>query len=131
MEGWGNIVVRFASYADLMLLFGLPLFGLYGVKGNAADAHAAFGYRRLLSWLAGVGLLVSGADMLILALRMSGVTEIGQLERHVFGTIITGTNVGIAWLVKFASLLGILACAWLYRRSSTASFDLAPELRIP
>ncbi|MCO3020381.1 copper homeostasis membrane protein CopD [Pseudomonas aeruginosa] len=125
MEGWGNIVVRFASYADLMLLFGLPLFGLYGVKGNAADAHAAFGYRRLLSWLAGVGLLVSGAGMLMLAVTMSGVTEIGELQRHVFGMIITGTNVGVAWVVKIAALVGILLCAGFYKRGPTASLVLA------
>jgi putative copper resistance protein D len=128
MEGWGNIVVRFASYADLMLLFGLPLFGLYGVKGSAADAHAAFGYRRLLSWLAGVGLLVSGAGMLMLAVTMSGVTEIGELQRHVFGMIITGTNVGIAWVVKIAALVGILLCAGFYRRVPTASLVLASLL---
>lgn len=108
-----------------MLLFGLPLFGLYGVKGNAADAHAAFGYRRLLSWLAGVGLLVSGAGMLILAVTMSGVTEIGELQRHVFGMIITGTNVGIAWVVKIAALVGILLCAGFHRRVPTASLVLA------
>ncbi len=125
MEGWGNIVVRFASYADLMLLFGLPLFGLYGVKGSAADAHAAFGYRRLLSWLAGVGLLVSGAGMLMLAVTMSGVTEIGELQRHVFAMIITGTNVGIAWVVKIAALVGILLCAGFYRRVPTTSLVLA------
>ncbi|QNM96768.1 copper homeostasis membrane protein CopD [Chitinimonas koreensis] len=125
MEGWGNIVVRFVSYADLMLLFGLPLFGLYGVKGNADDAHAAFGFRRLLSWLAGVGLLVSGVGMLVLAQAMSGVTEIGELERHVFGMIITGTNVGIAWVVRIASLVGILLCAWSCRRSPTPSLTLA------
>lgn len=125
MEGWGNIVVRFASYADLMLLFGLPLFGLYGVKGTAADAHAAFGYRRLLSWLAGMGLGVSGAGMLILAVTMSGVTEIGELQRHVFGMIITGTNVGIAWVVKIAALVGILLCGGFYRRMPTASLMLA------
>jgi putative copper resistance protein D len=108
-----------------MLLFGLPLFGLYGVKGSAADAHAAFGYRRLLSWLAGVGLLVSGAGMLMLAVTMSGVTEIGELQRHVFGMIITGTNVGIAWVVKIAALVGILLCAGFYRRVPTASLVLA------
>ncbi|GAA5233623.1 copper homeostasis membrane protein CopD [Verticiella sediminum] len=125
MEGWGNIVVRFASYADLMLLFGLPLFGLYGVQGNAAEAQATFGFRRLLFWLAVVGLLVSGVGMLMLAQTMSGVSEIVELERHVFGMIITGTNVGIAWVVKIASLLSILLCAWCYRRSPTASLALA------
>ncbi|TSP14643.1 MULTISPECIES: copper homeostasis membrane protein CopD [Cupriavidus] len=128
MEGWGNIIVRFVSYTDLMLLFGLPLFGLYGVKGNAADAHAAFGFRRLFSWLAGVGLLVSGVGMLMLAVTMSGVAEFGELERHVFGMIITGTNVGIAWVVKIATLVGILFCAGFYGRSPTASLALASLL---
>ncbi|MBC7506237.1 MAG: copper resistance protein CopD, partial [Sandarakinorhabdus sp.] len=28
-----TIGIRFALYANLMLLFGLPLFGLYGLKG--------------------------------------------------------------------------------------------------
>ncbi len=128
MEGWSNIVVRFASYGNLMLLFGLPLFTLYGLKDNANEARAVFGFRVLLSWSAGLGLLLSAAGMMLLAEAMSGVTEVGELERHVFGMIITGTSVGIAWVVKIASLLGVLFCAWFYKRSPTVSLALASLL---
>ncbi|HVI89386.1 MAG TPA: copper homeostasis membrane protein CopD [Dongiaceae bacterium] len=128
MEGWGNIVVRFASYGDLMLLFGLSLFGLYGVKGEAARAHAAFGFPRLLSGLAGLGILLAVAGMVLLAEAMSGVTGIAKLEPHVFGMIITGTQVGIAWMVRIASLLGIFSCAWFYGHSPARSLVLASLL---
>ena len=49
-----GIALRFALYLDLMLLFGLGLFGLYGLKASERLSGAVLNFK---GWLAGTALL--------------------------------------------------------------------------
>jgi copper resistance protein D len=53
-----NIVVRFALYFDLMLLFGLAIFGLYSLRGKERVSGTALNFESLLygTSVAGVAL---------------------------------------------------------------------------
>ena len=64
-----TIGTRFALYVDLMLLFGLPLFGLYALKGAERLHSNVLPLRALTIWLA---LLATGLSVLsIIAMTAS------------------------------------------------------------
>ena len=62
-----NIVVRFALYFDLMLLFGLAIFGLYSLRGKERISGTVLNFESLLYITSAVGVALSLAAMLLLA----------------------------------------------------------------
>jgi len=60
-----NIILRFALYVDLLLLFGLALFGLYSF-------NALLRFRPLLRGMAVTGALLSVAGLVLMTRAMSG-----------------------------------------------------------
>jgi len=110
---WPLTAVRTALYADLGLLFGLPLFGLYALRGEAADM-----LRVVRQWsvaLAIAGLGISAFGYAIVVATMSGTT-LAEIDRSVVITLLTQTALGWAWIARMAALvlvLGLLALlAW-------------------
>ena len=71
MDAALGIVVRWALVADLMLLFGVPLFAIYSAAAIRAEITAPL--RSSIAWIALVGILLSILGMAILAATMSGV----------------------------------------------------------
>ncbi|MGS0943576.1 MULTISPECIES: copper homeostasis membrane protein CopD [Pseudomonas] len=124
MGDWINIAVRFALYADLMLLFGLPLFGLYALRGEERLAGTALRFGSLITGTAVFGIMLSLLAMLVLAKSMSGVSQFMELERHVFEMIISGTDVGFTWIIRIAALMLALLAALLLRRWPLACLGL-------
>jgi putative copper resistance protein D len=58
-------------------------------------------------------------DMVARAESMSGTTTYTQLTGHVFNMILTGTAVGMAWLMRVAVLAACLVIAIAWRRQPT------------
>lgn len=104
------ILIRFALYFDLMLLFGLPLFALYGLRGVEGSPEAAVALRRLVGGAALIGLLLSGLAIVFLAASMSGVAPT-DVDISALRLVIGGTSVGTAWLVRIGALLLFLIVA--------------------
>ncbi|WP_447954100.1 copper homeostasis membrane protein CopD [Sphingopyxis chilensis] len=104
------ILTRFALYLDLMLLFGLPLFALYGLRGVETSPEAVLTLRRLVGGIALIGLLLSGLAIVSLAASMSGVA-LTDVDIPALRLVIGGTNVGTAWVVRICALLLVLAVA--------------------
>ncbi|UVJ41901.1 copper homeostasis membrane protein CopD [Pseudomonas sp. LS1212] len=100
-----NIAVRFVLYMDLMLLFGLAIFGLYSLRGKERVSGAVLNFGSLLFGTVVVGVLLSLAAMLLLAKAMSGVAELMELQRHIFEMLLMGTDVGLTWMVRVAALV--------------------------
>lgn len=100
-----NIAVRFALYLDLMLLFGLAVFGVYSLRGKERVSGTVLNFESLLFGTVVVGVLLSLAAMLLLAKAMSGVSELTELHHHIFEMVITGTDVGLTWMVRIAALV--------------------------
>ncbi|KQN42170.1 MULTISPECIES: copper homeostasis membrane protein CopD [unclassified Pseudomonas] len=116
-----NILIRLALYLDLMLLFGLAIFGLYSLRGKERVSGAVLNFESLLFSTVVGGLLLSFAAMLLLAKAMSGVSEFTELRQHIFEMVLTGTDVGLTWMVRIAALVLAGIAVNLNKRFPTSS----------
>ncbi len=116
-----NIALRFALYTDLMLLFGLAVFGLYSLRGKERVSGAVLSFESLLAGAAVLGVLLSLAAMLMMAKAMSGVSDFAELHHHIFQMVLMGTDVGLTWMVRMATLVLACAAATLSKRWPTGS----------
>ncbi|WP_435037452.1 copper homeostasis membrane protein CopD [Pseudomonas neuropathica] len=102
-----NIVLRFALYVDLLLLFGLALFALYSIG-------TLLRFRPMLRGMALIGALLSVAGLVLMTRAMSGETALAALWPHL-QMILLETDVGLAWAVRIIALIVVLIRpgAWL------------------
>jgi putative copper resistance protein D len=103
MSDSANVVLRFVLYVDLMLLFGVALFGLYSFKGQERLSGTVLPLRRLLTATAGLGALLSIAGMVLMVRAMSGESDITELRPHL-EMMLFETDVGMAWAVRMIAL---------------------------
>jgi putative copper resistance protein D len=101
------IAVRFALYLDLMLVFGLPLFWLYSLRG--AEQRAGFNVISSAGAAAVSlsGIALSAFGLLLLAAAMSDV-PIAQLDRETLNALLDGTAIGTAGKIRVVALLAAL-----------------------
>ena len=110
-----SIALRFGLYVDLMLLFGLALFGLYSLKGQERISGAALPFRSMLVGTAVLGVLFSVASMVMMARAMSGESDFAELRPHI-EMMVLETDVGLAWTVRVVALVvGGLAVMFNHR----------------
>lgn len=107
MTETGGITVRFLLYLDLMLLFGLPLFGLYALRGGERADASILRLRALTVMLAVLALILSAMALILLAASMAGLSPL-EVDRETVALLLTGTQAGTAWLVRAAALLAAL-----------------------
>src|SRR3546814_1963118 len=71
------IAVRLGLYLDLMLLFGLPMFGLYTLRGTERESGSVLRFRSVLASiaLAGIGLSILGMMVLEASMRSEEKTS--------------------------------------------------------
>lgn len=118
------ISLRFALYIDLMLLFGLALFGLYSLKGKERADGAVLNFGSLLVGTALSGILLSMAAMLHMAKTMSGMSSVMELHHHILQMMLMDTDVGLTWMARIASLTVAVIAATLNRRAPALSLLL-------
>lgn len=98
------IVIRFLLYLDLMVLFGLPLFELYALKGVLKKPVSLFSVWSFFFTLISAGIVLSLANMLLVAQSMSGVSDPGELTLHIIEMVVGETAVGMSWVVRLVAL---------------------------
>ena len=91
------VLLRFALYLDLMLVFGLGLFGLY------ADSRL-LNLKPLLRRLAALGLLLSLASLLSMTQAISGAEDWPTLWMHL-QMMLWQTELGWTWWLRIAALV--------------------------
>ncbi|MGW8205253.1 copper homeostasis membrane protein CopD (plasmid) [Sphingomonas bisphenolicum] len=101
------IAVRLGLYLDLMLLFGLPMFGLYTLRGTERASGSVLRFRPVLATIALAGIVLSILGMIALAASMGGV-PVDQVDRATVNLLISGTAIGTVWQVRVAALLLVL-----------------------
>ncbi|KJZ65313.1 copper homeostasis membrane protein CopD [Pseudomonas fluorescens] len=99
-----SIALRFGLYVDLMLLFGVALFGLYSLKEQERVSGVALPFRSMLTGSALLGVLLSVASMVMMASAMSGETDFAEL-RPPIEMMVLETDVGLAWVVRIVALV--------------------------
>lgn len=105
-----TIGIRFALYTNLMLLFGLPLFGLYGLKGAERLHSHVLPFRALTIGLALLATSLSALSIIAMTASMAGVS-LFEIDRASVNMMISETPMGNAWAVRIAALLGTLYLA--------------------
>lgn len=105
-----TIGIRFALYVDLMLLFGLPLFGIYALKGAERLHSHVLPLRALTIWLALLATGLSVVSIIVMTASMAGVS-LFEVDRTSVNAMISETPMGNAWQVRVTALLGTLYLA--------------------
>lgn len=112
------IGIRFALYADLMLLFGLPLFAVYAPGGRDS-----FVLRRpIMIGLALTGLLLSALSIAAMTASMAGVALV-DVDQASIGAMISETPMGMAWSVRMGAL-ALLPTSLIFMRQPVVSASL-------
>lgn len=104
MTDWTAVALRWAIYADLALLFGVP------VQLLRQQAGPPLRVRRLLAGLAAGGIFVSVIGLLALTAAMAG-TAIVPVDRETLRMVAFGTPPGAAFLVRVAAFATALLAA--------------------
>ncbi|AZS77783.1 copper resistance D family protein [Achromobacter spanius] len=102
---WPTVLVRFALYLDLAMLFGLPLFSMYALREGEIASSTGARFLAVSTALAAVGITLSVVNIAIMAKSMTGATSYAELQSHVFEMIVTGTDFGAAWLARLGALI--------------------------
>lgn len=112
VDGWPDIVLRFAVYLDLMVLFGLPLFAACSL-GPRAHHGGSLGRRwaALAGGAAVLGAVLSVLALLAMAEQMAGVSDYASVSGHVLRMIVARTGAGLAWAVRAAALVVCIGAA--------------------
>lgn len=99
------IGIRFALFANLMLIVGVAAFAFYALNTDErrnADITSAFW--KAERWLCWSGLLISILGMGVLTASMNGVSLL-SVDYAMFASMAGETDVGTAWLYRTAALL--------------------------
>lgn len=129
--------VRFALFANLMLIAGLAAFPLFALTcAERRERELALLFFRPQPWLCAFAMLLSVSGMAVLTATMQGV-GVFAVDPAMFLTMVRETDIGVAWLVRIGALsvavaasfrLGrrpTLAAAILFAAASTALASLA------
>lgn len=110
--------IRFAHYADLMLLFGLTLFTLFNPLGRNSLATNG----RVLLFLILGGLALSTLSIVAMTASMAGVAIL-DVDCTSIWAMISQTPMGAAWSVRMC-VLALLAISFVIMRRPTVLASL-------
>lgn len=123
MDNLPVIVIRFALYADLMVLAGMVAFSLYALSSKERTSDLLVLIRPAIG-LSLTGLGLSGFGMAALVAAMTG-SSVWGLDGEVLREIISESAVGTAWIVRMAAMIiAVLAASMLNRRPTAARWVL-------
>ena len=124
MTDWGLIAIRFALYADLMLLVGLAAFPLYSLTRSEREDGTILPLGGKLVWLAVAALPLSAAGFAISSAAMMGV-PVTALDFPMLASMASETEQGAAWIVRIVALVSAMTALVVLRRSQTARYAAA------
>ena len=119
MDNLPVIAIRFALYADLMVLAGMAAFTLYALNATERTSTSLIPLRPIVLVLALLGLILSGLGLLVLAAAMVGASLFPVDPAHV-SMILFETAIGTAWIVRMLALGIVLAAALALERFPTS-----------
>jgi len=119
-----NVALRFALYLDLMLLFGLAVFGLYSFRGKERVSGAVLHFGWILPGTAAIGMLLSIAAFVVMTSNMSGASDWTGLRPHL-EMMLYETEIGFSWVTRMISLAVVIAVASQSKRWPTESLWVA------
>ena len=119
MDNLPVIAIRFALYADLLVLAGMAAFTLYAFTATERTSTSLIPLRPIALVLALLGLILSGLGLLALAAAMMGASLFPVDPTHV-RMILFETAIGTAGMVRMLALAIVLAAALALERFPTS-----------
>ncbi len=123
MTDWALVAIRFAVYADLMLLVGLAAFPLYSFTRAERDEEKVLPLVANLTWLALAGLVLSAFGFTLSSASMMGV-PLSAINVPMLLSIASESEQGAAWLVRTASLASALTSLIMLRFHPSLQYGL-------
>jgi putative copper resistance protein D len=128
MDDLPVILIRFALYADLMVLAGMTAFSFHALTAKERVSNIL-----PLKWpafvLAALGFVLSGFGMLVLVAQMTG-SSIRTVDLEVLREIASESAIGTAWLVRMAAMAIAVVAALAINRSSAARYVLLSSVSL-
>ncbi len=128
MDDLPVILIRFALYADLMVLAGMTAFSFHALSAKERVSNIL-----PLKWpafsLAALGFMLSGFGMLVLVAQMTG-SSVRTVDLEVLREIASESGIGTAWLVRMASMAIAVVAALAINRSSAARYVLLSSVSL-
>lgn len=119
-----NVALRLAVYLDLMLLFGLAVFGLYSFRGKERVSGAVLHFGWILPGTAAIGMLLSTAAFVVMTSNMSGASDWDELRPHL-EMMLYETEIGSSWVARMISLAVVIVVASQSKRWPAGSLWVA------
>ena len=120
MEDPASVGIRFLLYLDLMLLFGLSMFGLYGLHGPERSDRSILKLRFGLVLLAVLGIFLSAVALFLLTASMAGL-PLTEVDAESVTMLLSGTSAGAAWTARVVALaIAFLLPLLVWRRPFSA-----------
>jgi putative copper resistance protein D len=123
MSDSANIVLRFSLYVDLLLLFGVALFGLYSLRGPERVSGVVLPFRSLLGATTVLAMVLSVVGMLLIVSNMSGESNLAELRPNI-EMMVLETDAGSAWTIRIIALLVAGLAMLIHPRAPTAGLAL-------
>lgn len=124
MEETTMIILRLLLYLDLMLMFGLPFFSVYGLSYSHRYFVWTTKFRMLILLVIVAGLLLTGLNMLLVANIMAGTNTLENLTFHIIEMVIQETNVGLSWVIRLIALFSSLMSMLIWFRFPRLSLTI-------
>lgn len=124
MSDWLSVALRFALYADLLLLFGLAVYPFY----SKAVPRLA-GSRSVLAALAVLGLALSGLAFLQMVAAMTGA-PILKPDGEVLAIVLDETPAGMAFIVRSVVLAGVAGAAFMGKSARSMAVPAGAALAL-
>jgi len=121
VDDWLNIALRFALYANMATPFGVAAFGVYALHESERSSPIARRFRAVIGCAAAISIVLSLLSMAVLAKTMSGAQSYGELSSDIFSMMLTGTHMGVAWIVRIFALAACVVLATT-KRNMTSRF---------
>lgn len=118
MTDWGLVAIRFALYADLMLLVGLAAFPLYSFTRAERKSRSVLSIDTSLLWLGIAGLLFSVLGFAIASAAMMGV-PLTALDGPMLVSMASETDIGVALWVRLVALAATVGGLLFVRRNQS------------
>ena len=119
MDNLPVIAIRFALYADLMVLTGVTAFSHYALT-REERASGTLAVTKPAVALSLIGFLLSGLGMLALVASMTG-SGLWAVDGGVLREIIGESAIGTAWIVRMAAMAAAVFSAFSLSRNPTAA----------
>ena len=127
MADWLVIGIRFALYADLMLMVGLPAFALYALSPDERLDYSFPPLQQPLVGMVSAGLLLTLLGFLIICVAMMGVAP-SEIDRDALTSILLETSMGWAAIVRTIALATAALALLGFRKAPRVAYGVAALL---